>query len=80
MKLQVMKFRKFSYIVSGTLILLSVLSLMFRGLNYGIDFSGGISMEVTPVEQSYTIDKMRADLADFNCSRINPLHQNAVYS
>jgi preprotein translocase SecF subunit len=39
--------------------------LAFRGLNYGIDFSGGISMEVTPIEQSYTIDKMRSDLSEF---------------
>ena len=65
MKLQVMKFRKFSYIVSGTLILLSVLSLMFRGLNYGIDFSGGIAMEVKPIVQDYGIEQMRESLAEF---------------
>ena len=65
MTLHIMKYRKIAYIVSGALVLLSVLSLLFRGLNYGIDFSGGISMEVTPVEESYTIDKMRADLDAF---------------
>lgn len=33
--------RKFFYYFSGTLILISVLSLTFKGLNYGIDFRGG---------------------------------------
>lgn len=66
MKLHFMKYRKVAYLVSGVLILLSVLSLLFRGLNYGIDFSGGISMEVTPIQESYTIDRMRDDLKEFN--------------
>ena len=65
MKLQVMKFRKLSYIVSGALIVLSVLSLLVRGLNYGIDFSGGIAMEVKPIVQDYGIEQMREALADF---------------
>ena len=66
MKLKFMKYRKLSYWISGVLIALSVLSLSIKGLNYGIDFAGGISMEVKPIEQSYTIDKMRADLEAFN--------------
>ncbi|MBR6597968.1 MAG: protein translocase subunit SecF [Alphaproteobacteria bacterium] len=66
MKIHFMKYRKLSYWISGTLLLLTVLSLIFRGLNYGIDFSGGIAMEVTPVNAEYTIDKMRADLAEFS--------------
>ena len=47
------------------LILLSILSLVFKGLNYGIDFAGGISMEVKSVDAGYTVDKMRHDLAAF---------------
>ena len=66
MKLKFMKYRKLSYWIAGAFIVLSVLSLIFRGLNYGIDFAGGISMEVTPVSADYTIDKMRADLEQFN--------------
>ena len=66
MKLHFMKYRKVAYLISGVLILLSVLSLLFHGLNYGIDFSGGISMEVTPIQESYTIDRMRDDLKEFN--------------
>ncbi|MBR1380533.1 MAG: protein translocase subunit SecF [Alphaproteobacteria bacterium] len=65
MKLHFMKYRKISYWVSGVLVALSIVSLFVRGLNYGIDFSGGISMEVTPTTAEYTIDKMRIDLAEF---------------
>lgn len=66
MQLKFMKYRNLSYIVSGALIVLSIVALLFRGLNYGIDFSGGISMEVKPIAADYTIDHMRADLAAFN--------------
>ena len=65
MKLQVMKYRKVSYVVSGLLILLSVVSLLVRGLNYGIDFSGGIAMEVKPIVQDYGIEQMREALEEY---------------
>lgn len=66
MKLHFMKYRKLSYWVSGILVALSIVSLAFHGLNYGIDFAGGISMEVKPIAADYTIDKMRSDLAAFS--------------
>lgn len=66
MKLHFMKYRKLAYIISGALILLSVMSLMFRGLNYGIDFSGGISMEVKPVVENYGVENMRVALQEFS--------------
>ncbi len=66
MKLHFMKYRKLSYWISGALVALSILSLLFHGLNYGIDFAGGIAMEVTPVNAEMTIDKMRSELAQFS--------------
>ena len=33
--------RKKAYIISGTLIIISLVSLFTRGLNYGVDFTGG---------------------------------------
>lgn len=66
MKLHFMKYRKLSYWISGILVALSIFSLVTRGLNYGIDFAGGISMEVTPVSADYTIDNMRTALAQFS--------------
>jgi len=65
MKLHFMKYRKLSYWISAICVALSILSVVFRGFNYGIDFSGGISMEIKPVSADYTIDKMRHDLAEF---------------
>ena len=66
MKLHFMKYRKLSYWISGILLVVSVVALFTRGLNYGIDFAGGISMEVKPVQAEYTIDKMRHDLAAYS--------------
>ena len=65
MTLHFMRYRKLSYFISIFLIIISILSLLFKGLNYGIDFSGGISLEVTPKQDSYTIDKIRNDLFGF---------------
>lgn len=66
MKFHFMKYRKLSYWISGILVAISIISLATRGLNYGIDFAGGISMEVIPVEADFTIDKMRTALAAFS--------------
>ena len=66
MKLHFMKYRKLSYWISAICVALSILSVVFRGFNYGIDFSGGISMEVVPTNAEYTVDKMRHDLAAFS--------------
>ena len=42
-----MKFRKIAGIASITIFLISVLSLGFRGLSLGLDFSGGTLLEIT---------------------------------
>ena len=65
MTMHFMKYRKLSYWISGALVVLSIVSLAVKGLNYGIDFAGGISMEVKPISADYTLDKMRNDLAAF---------------
>ena len=39
--------RKFSYIFSGVIILVSIASLVFHGLNMGVEFTGGRSYVVT---------------------------------
>ena len=66
MKLKFMKYRKLSYWISIALVLASIASLVFRGLNYGIDFAGGIAMEVSPKSADYTVDRIRHDLAAFS--------------
>jgi len=77
MKLHFMKYRKLSYWISAICIALSILSIVFKGFNYGIDFSGGISMEVVPTSAEYTVDKMRHDLAAFK-PELQAIDGNAV--
>ena len=51
-KYKFMRFRKIAGIISITLFIISILSLTFRGLSLGLDFSGGTLIEVsyeTPV-------------------------------
>jgi preprotein translocase SecF subunit len=59
-----MKYRKLAYLASAALVFISIFSLATRGLNYGIDFAGGISMDVKP-GGGYGIADMRSDLAAF---------------
>jgi preprotein translocase SecF subunit len=61
-----MKYRKLSYLVSGLLLVATILSLCFKGLNYGIDFAGGIVLDVKPTAVGYDISKMRSDLGAWN--------------
>ena len=52
-RFQFMKYRKIAAVASVALFTISVLSLSFRGLSLGLDFSGGTLVEVTyetPVE------------------------------
>ena len=53
--------RKISYIVSAVLVIASVVSLSTRGLNYGVDFSGGRTF-VVRFDQPVTADQVRDGL------------------
>ncbi len=56
-----MAMRKRWYAVSAVLILGSLLSLAVQGLNFGIDFTGGVVMEFT-FPQAADLEKVRGDL------------------
>jgi len=55
--------RKIFYIISGILILISITSLFTRGLNEGVDFTGGRSYIIRFEEPVSTVD-IKNDLAD----------------
>ena len=54
--------RRWSYTVSGILIIGSLLLLAFRGLNFGIDFTGGVVIELA-FPEAVEIDRVRSALA-----------------
>ena len=56
-----MKQRTFGFVLSAILIAVSVWSFCTQGLNYGIDFEGGILIEAT-AEQAVDLAKVRKEL------------------
>ena len=62
-RFQFMKYRKIAGIASIIIFSLSVLSLTFRGLSLGLDFSGGTLVEVT-YETPVDLESIRTTLTD----------------
>ena len=56
-----MQFRKIASIVSITIFVISVLSLGFRGLSLGLDFSGGTLLEIT-YKEPVSLESIRSTL------------------
>lgn len=64
-----MQFKKISYAIS---VVLSLISIIYTGIyrfNFGIDFAGGISMEVRSAE-SQDISEMRTILGELNIGEV----------
>ncbi|MBO7258901.1 MAG: protein translocase subunit SecDF [Paludibacteraceae bacterium] len=55
--------RKIGYIISGAMIVAALCGLLFQGLNYGVDFSGGRNY-VVRFEQSVNTEDVRELLED----------------
>lgn len=62
--------RKLTYFISALLVALSIAVIAVKGFNYGIDFSGGILMEVKD-EQVIDLDKLRHEMSGLNIGEIN---------
>ena len=58
-----MKYSKLSAVISTTVFILAVFFIVFRGLNLGVDFTGGTMMEVS-YPKAANIDNIRQTLRD----------------
>ena len=61
-KFDFIKARKAGYIFSGTLIVVSIISLFTLGLNYGVDFSGGRTYTIR-FDQNVKVNDIRKSLS-----------------
>lgn len=68
--------RKYAFFFSGLLMIVSVASLATKGLNYGIDFKGGVLMEVQS-EQPVDMKIVREKLAGLNVD-LQPIGENGT--
>ncbi len=71
--------RNVAYIVSGTLILLSLISLLTRGVEFGIDFQGGTEVVVS-TNEALSVTEVRSALSDVLSSEpeVVTFGQNAI--
>jgi SecD/SecF fusion protein len=76
-KVKFIERRKVFYVVSALVIAGGIASLATKGLNYGVDFSGGTTFDIT-FAQDVDVDAVRADLGEAfteNGTKGNPLVQ-----
>ena len=64
------RYQRLGYALSGALIALSLLLLPTKGLNFGIDFQGGILIEVRVPGPAADLGAMRATLGDLGLGEV----------
>jgi preprotein translocase SecF subunit len=60
------KFYKIFNLLSLTLILISLFLLLFKGLNYGVDFKGGTLIELRSLDKTLNISDLRKSFKNLN--------------
>ena len=65
-KLNFNKYFKAFNIFSIALIIISVVLLMFKGLNFGVDFKGGTLIELRATDKQITISQLRQSFLNMN--------------
>lgn len=68
---QLMKNKKYFLMVSGVILLICLGSLLFKGLNYGLDFTGGTLIQVA-VKPGVTIPQVRDAIKEYANTTSNP--------
>ena len=62
MNIPFVKYNNLGFIASSVLIVIACISLMFKGLNLGLDFTGGVSLEIK-YDQKADLSKIRNSLS-----------------
>ena len=65
------KFYKHFNILSITLVLVSIILLTFKGLNFGIDFKGGTLIELRTENNSINVSTLRQSFTNMNLGDVN---------
>ena len=65
------KFYKSFNILSGILIIVSLVFLIFKGLNFGVDFKGGTLIELRTAKSSANITKIRDSFNQMNLGDVS---------
>ena len=66
MNIQFMKFRRLALILSFALIVISIISLLFKNLELGLDFTGGVLVEIQLEENLEDLEQIRGLLSENN--------------
>ena len=65
------KYYKLANILSLVLIIISVIFLIFKGLNYGVDFKGGTLIELRVHDKNISISNVRDSFNSLNLNGVN---------
>ncbi len=70
-KINFSKYFKIANLISLSLIIVSLLLLLFKGLNYGVDFKGGTLLEIRIEQASIEIQDVRNSLKNKDLGDVN---------
>ena len=63
------RFFKFFNVLSLVLIIISITLLIFKGLNFGVDFKGGTLIELRATDKQITISQVRQSFLNMNTKK-----------
>ena len=70
-KINFSKYFKITNYLSLFLFTLSIILIIFKGLNYGIDFKGGTLLEIKMINKNISISDIRSSLNNLNLGDVN---------